>query len=332
MATYGITGKLGSGKTLASVGRIRDYLEQGRKISTNLDIFLEHLLPVSSRATITRLPDKPTYSDLMAIGLGNDSTDESKNGGLFLDECASFLNSRDFQDKDRKGFIDWMLHARKRGWDVFFIVQDLSMIDKQIRDALVEHWVVCKRMDRIAIPFITVLTKLFGFRIMPPRVHLAIVRYGISATSPVSDRWVYRGASLYKAYDTRQVFKHINMGSQDSQVVGPATMLSAWHIRGRYLGRWQMYKLAVVGSFFGGALCAFLLVVSSGAMLGYERPAVLNAETEKIASVPLSGFYFVNGRMVAMLGDGRSVESSTYQFTPTGVRVKFNNEWYVEGK
>ena len=146
------------------------------------------------------------------------------------------------------------------------------------------------------------------------------------------DRWVYRGASLYKAYDTRQVFKTINMDSTGSQVVGPATMLSAWHIRGRYLGWWQMHKLVVIGSFFTGALCAFLLVVSIGVMMGYERPLVLGAEAEKVSSVPLSGFYFLNGKIVAMLGDGRSVESSTYQFTPAGVRVKFNHEWYVQGK
>ncbi|MBI2779422.1 MAG: assembly protein [Gammaproteobacteria bacterium] len=332
MATYGITGKLGAGKTLAAVGRMRDYILQGRRIATNLDIYLEHLLPATSRCTITRIPDKPTHDDLMAIGLGNDSTDETKNGALILDECASFLNSRDFADKDRSGFINWMLHARKRGWDVFFIVQDLGMLDKQIRDALIEHWVVCKRIDRIAIPFLTLFTKLFGFRLMPPRVHLAIVRYGIASVSPVSDRWVYRGASLYQAYDTRQVFRPINIKSRDAQIVGPATILSAWHIRGRYIGWWQMYKTIILGSFFGGALCAFLLVVGVGVMLGYQRPAQDLLELEKVSTVPLAGFYFSNGKMIATLGDGRSVESYTYKLTPIGARVKIGDEWFTQGK
>ena len=37
MAVYFITGKLGSGKSIAAVGKIRDYLNEGRAVATNLD-------------------------------------------------------------------------------------------------------------------------------------------------------------------------------------------------------------------------------------------------------------------------------------------------------
>lgn len=41
-----------------------------------------------------RLPDKPSLNDLLAIGVGNTSYDESRNGLLVLDECGTWFNSR----------------------------------------------------------------------------------------------------------------------------------------------------------------------------------------------------------------------------------------------
>lgn len=338
MATYAITGKLGAGKTLASVGRIRDYLEQGRPVASNLDLYLENLLPLTSRTTVTRLPDKPTHDDLMAIGLGNDTPDESRNGGLFLDECASFLNSRDFADKGRQPFIDWMLHARKRGWDVFFIIQDISLIDKQIREALIEHLVICKRLDRVAIPFVSSITKLLGFRVMPPKMHLAIVRYGIVLASPISDRWLYRGASLYRAYDTRQIFRPLDLTSSASHVCAPASLLSAWHVSGRYLGFWAMYKTVIFSSFLTGAIVALLLFFSVGKLMGYHWVGEQVASSSKAEQVPLASVdadklltgYFKreDGRMVGILQDGRIVLADFSQQTPKGIRLKVGDTWY----
>ncbi|MFK4136821.1 zonular occludens toxin domain-containing protein, partial [Pseudomonas luteola] len=37
MAVYFVTGKLGSGKSLVAVGKIRDYMIAGRRVATNLD-------------------------------------------------------------------------------------------------------------------------------------------------------------------------------------------------------------------------------------------------------------------------------------------------------
>ncbi len=44
MAVNFLTGKLGSGKTLCVVGKIRDYLKQGRRVATNLDLNLTAML------------------------------------------------------------------------------------------------------------------------------------------------------------------------------------------------------------------------------------------------------------------------------------------------
>ena len=130
MAVYFITGKLGSGKTLAAVGRIRDYLGEGRRVATNLDLNMPELCNnTRSRRSVIRVPDKPRVQDLEAIGAGCEGYDEDRFGALVLDELGTWFNTRNWRDPERKPIIDWFLHARKQRWDVYFIVQDINQVD-----------------------------------------------------------------------------------------------------------------------------------------------------------------------------------------------------------
>ncbi len=230
-----VTGKLGAGKSLVSVGKIREYLLDGRPVATNVDLFLEHMLPFRARKVrAIRLPDKPTVRDLALLGEGNPTPDESRNGVIVLDELGTWLNARQWGDKDRQAVIDWLLHSRKKGWDVIFMCQHQNLIDKQVREALVEYLVVCRRLDRVKVPFIGGLLRmatggLYSGRL--PKIHVGIVFYGTSANALVAERWVFVGVSLYRAYNTRQVFS-------DACAHGVFSYLSPWHLVGRYRTTW----------------------------------------------------------------------------------------------
>lgn len=211
MPNYVVTGKLGGGKTLVSVGRMRDYLLRGCRVATNIDLNLRQMLGKNHKsARVVRLPDSPTASDMEMLGNAysvNTGYDDSKNGLIVLDECGYWLNSRGWNDKERKLIIDWFLHARKHGWDVIFIVQDISIMDKQARLSLAEHVVYCRRTDRMSVPFLGAFFKfLTGSRLNPPKIHFAIVKYGADRNSPTVDKWIYRGTTFYSMYDTRQVY------------------------------------------------------------------------------------------------------------------------------
>lgn len=210
MAVHVVTGKLGSGKTLVTIGKIQDYLTRGRLVATNLDLRLHHMPKVGRFAKMTRVirvPDKPSLSDFESIGRGTTSYDEKDNGLLVLDECGTWFNSRNWSDKSRQPVIDWCLHARKLGWDIMFIIQDISLMDKQAREALAEHVVYCRRMDKLNIPVIGGLLSLIANSRMPlPKIHFGIVKYGDNPQSLTVDKWVYTGTDLYPAYDTKQIF------------------------------------------------------------------------------------------------------------------------------
>lgn len=209
MAVYLIAGRLGAGKTLAAVGRIRQALRDGRRVATNLNLDLA-ALGCASRVDCIRLPDKPTGEELLALGHGNPgSYDESRNGLLVLDELSSWLNARTWGDKARQGVLDFMIHSRKLGWDVYLIAQSLQQLDKQLRDSLVEYHVICRRMDRLKLPLVGGLVRALSFGRLSgrmPRVHVGFVRYGTDRDSILVERWTFRGVDLFAAYDTRQRF------------------------------------------------------------------------------------------------------------------------------
>lgn len=209
MPVYSVEGKLGTGKTKFAVWQAKCALLQGRRVASNVDLYLDRLLPHKA-VHYVRIPDKPTAWDLEAVGHGNpDSYDEDRNGVMILDELGTWLNARSFQDKGRAAVLDWLIHARKLGWDVYLIVQDAGMIDKQVREALIEYRVKLFRGDKIKIPVIGgVLNDLLGGRAgYLPRFHMAVARVGDGQNAVVAERWIFRGDDLHAAYDTRQVFR-----------------------------------------------------------------------------------------------------------------------------
>jgi Zonular occludens toxin (Zot) len=223
MAVYSVEGKLGTGKTKFAVWQAQLALLEGRRVASNVDL-KPHILTPRKRSSYVRIPDKPSAFDLEAMGHGNpDSYDESRNGVLILDELGTWLNSRSYQDKTRADLLDWLIHARKHGWDVYLIIQHSGMIDKQVREGLIEYTANCMRMDKVKIPFIggflSNIYKPLGYL---PKFHLVTARVG---TPPVvAERWSYVGKHLHAAYDTRQVFT-------SNYPHGPHSVLPPWDFK-----------------------------------------------------------------------------------------------------
>lgn len=239
MSIYVFTGKLGSGKSLCAVGRIKDYLLQNKKVATNIDLNLHNLIGYQSKqCRVFRIPDRPVLEDLHLLGLGYDGdyVGEEANGVIVLDECAQFLNTRNFQDKERKKLIEWFVHARKKRWDVIFIIQHLNALDKQFREMFAEHIVYCNRMDRLRLPFfIRPIAMMLGFSGNLPKIHRALVMYGHGPNAMKVDSWVYTGQTLYDAFDTEQGFNAEHEG-------GIYQLVPPWYTHGRFHNDWKYFK------------------------------------------------------------------------------------------
>lgn len=376
MAVYAITGKLGSGKGKAGIQRLREYLRQGKRVATNCDVFLEHLDNDRSRSCVLRVPDKPTATDLYMIGSGNrfvefetniqhtkdglkgfaplvsprmlPGFDESSNGALVLDECGSWLNTRNFQDKGRAEMLEWCIHARKYGWDIFFIMQNVSQIDKQIRESLFEYVVRLNRLDRMRVPIVSGLLKTVTAGALTgnmPRVHIAVVRLGASPDGLVADRWIFQGDDLHSAYNTTQVFS-------DTYPNGTHTLLSPWHLSAKvsipseFVGPVRPGIADMVlkpraaplkpqhkhmTKFLAAALCLGLVLGAMSYRMFWPKqviaaPAVAVAPSSNFsASTPITGKgYFVSGGDISViLSDGRIIQN------PKGFKLA-GSEWQAE--
>lgn len=229
MSDYLVTGPKGNGKSLVAVGIAQEYLLKGKPVATNLDVNLCKLMKGTKykETRVYRIPDHPDRFDLDVIGRGNTTPNEDKNGALIIDELGTSMNSRNFQKKGRDEIIDYIIHSRKLGWDLYLIAQDISLIDKQIRECL-EHVVYCRRLDRMTYPFFLKAITLGLISIIPlPKVHMAVCRYGKQPNSPHSWTKWYRGRDLYDTYDTLQIFSA-------SYPHGTYRMLPPYQLRGRY--------------------------------------------------------------------------------------------------
>ncbi len=214
MAVYVVTGKLGSGKSLLCCWQIQNYLKRRAPVAVNMDMNLAHnnfCRPTNDYSRVVRLPDMPSADDLIAIGFGCDHYDEEKFGGIFLDEAGIWLNSRKWNSSGRTDLLEFFLYLRKRRWDLWLIVQNIDIVDKQIRAAIAEHVVYCSRSDRFQLPAMLKLVLnvstlgLINF-VKIPKFHTAVCKYGVSKLSPIADTWYYRGEDYYNVYNTMQEF------------------------------------------------------------------------------------------------------------------------------
>jgi len=224
MAVYILTGKLGSGKSLAAAGRAREYGIQGRRVVANFHLDLSSCAKVRSsklaKAFVEVIPARPSSQDLYSLGRGG--AGEHDAGLLILDECGTFLNARQWNGEDRQRVVEWFLHSRKMAWDVILIVQHQSMLDKQIREAMGEFLVTVRRLDKMKVPVLS----WFVPGIKLPQVHIAQVRYGLGPNDMTAEHWIFRGKDLYPCYSTEWI------STKDSD--GPYCTLSAELQRFRY--------------------------------------------------------------------------------------------------
>lgn len=235
MSDYLITGKKGNGKSIFAVGVILDALTAKKRVATNMNIFLDKLTHPYAHCSLVRLPDVPTAHDLHLLGRGQEGVVEENNGVIVIDEASKILNSRDWSDKQkqRSPLLDWLVHSRKLGWDVYLIAQGISQLDAQVRKNLLEYSISIFRTDKWRLPIIGSLGKLrpSGKPFTLPKMSVGTIRQGFSNDSMICDRKYYRGPPLYSAYETQQLF----LDSSDPLACGIHTVLPPWYTHGRYL-------------------------------------------------------------------------------------------------
>jgi hypothetical protein len=125
-------------------------------------------------------------------------------------------------------------------------------------------------MDRLNLPIFAWI----GIRLRMPRFHFVIVRYGMEYNSTIADRDIFRGNDLFKAFNTKQLLV------EAKQQAGVYSVLSPWHLKGRFMNKWQLVKSTAVVSVLIGILLGS--VTGSFAVYAYTKK---KQESEKLTQV-----------------------------------------------
>lgn len=233
MPCYAITGRTGQGKGLCGVGLLMDYLKRGKPVATNVDLYLENYPnPRKRDMYVLRVPDLPTYDILTGIGNGNDDPkNEDENGLLYYMEATNFLSSRKWNEPGRAEINQWYRERRKYGWDVAFDLQDLSTMDPQVRDSVIDYEIRAKAVRSIRIPIITSIIKQFtGARhvMLPKAMRFHVAKMRNIELDMTEDVETYRGKDYYPLYNTAQ-------RTNPEYPHGTFCYLTPWHLKGRYM-------------------------------------------------------------------------------------------------
>lgn len=329
-----LTGKRGEGKTLIATMVARRYLKRGRLIATNVNFNLDKMAPPWSKTSLIRLPDSPSSHDLQSLPVANSSYDESKNGLLLLDEASGFLNSHDWRDEDTKRIRFWLAQSRKDGWDLLFLCQQEKQIDSQIRNSLFELHATARNLSKIGIPVISFLMMyFFEVKLTLPSMHVFTQRYGFGKNAPVAVSETVSDKGLYECYDTKQKIDPTASDPGHPQVFGSATatMLSAWHLRGRYMGVFQMYGkiafTALITGLFLGAVPSYFY----GRYHQNEAPITQLAEFKPDESKTISGSYTVSDKTHVLFNDGTEGISLGFKADTAGEYYFVNGAWFKKG-
>lgn len=337
-----LTGKRGSGKSLRAVYIAQQYMLRGCLVATNLDLYVEKLVPASNRVRPYRVPDWPTASDLVSLPLGNKDLswkdddpstgvivrksgfDEANNGILMLDEASTFLNSRSWNQAGRQAVLDWLAHSRKYGWNLLFLAQHPRQIDAQLRDSLFELVGVMRRLDKMRIPIFSAAASFVGQKVNFFKAHIYVLRYGSNPHSPIAERGVFRGTELYSAYDTTQT-----IGEEFGVPSGSGyQLLSAWDIRGRYLSWWQRNMKHVSLIYFFGLVCGVSGVLAYQWAFPSTQVSAAVVPLEAAVDKPAKGYFKDGDLYFVILPDGDVGQAARFTYLPDGWRAQVGGIWY----
>lgn len=133
-----MTGTPGSGKSLHAAAEIREYLNYERPVPVIANFRLAKDAPVRHPERFTYMPNDELSAGRL-IDFANDFWDSGQCDfredflQLYIDEAQICFNSRNWNDKRRMSYLEFLSQSRKYGYRIVLIAQSAKMIDNQFR-------------------------------------------------------------------------------------------------------------------------------------------------------------------------------------------------------
>lgn len=240
---YAVCGKLGGGKSLSCVCAMVNHIRNGGYVVTNIALNLENISR-SIRQPLSRVKSLYLYIDANSCNpelFPHGDLRGTPNGRrviCVIDESAEWFSSLD-SAKSMRQWISWLRHSDKLGTDIFFIVQDLSMLNKQGR-LLINRMIVCIDMAKFKFPIIR-CQPFFWLK-----SYIRLVEHDAITKEVIGVSWLHKNKEIFSYYNTADLFGLTYFSSSNSAYVSVVPRHYSYHLKGKL--QWIVI-LTVVNAF-----------------------------------------------------------------------------------
>lgn len=202
------SGTPGSGKSLHVAQKILNRLNTWHlPVIANFEINLDMIKKESDRDLFLYIPNNdldPKYLVTFSRDYFGDKKVKEGEILLVIDECQLVFNCRDWQARDRSGWISFFSQHRKCGYDVILVAQFDRLIDRQIR-SMIEYEYVHRKVSNFGWKgkFLSIATG--------NRLFVAIQHWYGAKERIASESFLYhkKNAELYNSYKVFETDKNI---------------------------------------------------------------------------------------------------------------------------
>jgi len=202
---WGVTGKLGGGKSWFSVRTMAARIAKGGIVVTNIELdahaIADHYgLPVEYVEDRIKLvdPDDEVSSDPWTWPIGDRRGRGSRRVLVVIDEAGEWFAAAESR-KSQGAWRSWLRQSDKRGQDVFLIVQHESILARQGR-VLCHRWFSLMDMSKWKIP------KLGIGLPWPWNEQFKVIEYDYNGRDILDRYWLPRDRVVFGFYDTSALF------------------------------------------------------------------------------------------------------------------------------
>lgn len=191
------SGTPGSGKSLHNAKDVINRSRFGKPVIGNFPVDLSRF----KKANYTYKPNyELTPKFLIEFSQEYFKGKRVKEGAILLviDECQLMFNSRDWQQKDRKDWLQFFSLHRHYGYDITLIAQFDRMIDRQIR-GLIEYEYLHRKLSNYGFGG-KIFSLLFGGNTF------VVVQMWYPLKLKISSDFVHARKYYYSIYDTFGIF------------------------------------------------------------------------------------------------------------------------------
>lgn len=244
---FAICGKLGGGKSLSSVVSMVKHFKRGGYVVTNIRLNIETISKYLG-CSATKLNNQYLLIDADNCNPQNfphgdlRGTPNGRRVLVVIDESAEWFSSLD-SSKQLKEWVSWLRHSDKLGVDIFFIVQDLSMLHKQGR-LLINRMIVAIDMAKFKFPIIN-CQPFFWLR-----SYIRLIEHDAITKEVVGRTWLKKNKQYFSFYNTADLFGL----SYFNESTNAYSNMAKHHVSLKYKGyiTWLIFVTAI--QFFLGVI------------------------------------------------------------------------------